>query len=305
MDQTSVKQGWWGRFKKRSKARYRLVVMNAETFDEVSAHNLTPLNLYVALTTLLLLLTLGVFALVAFTPLRTYVPGYGDVVQQQELQAIEKEMAKIQRELKIQTEYTENFRRILVGDAISVDELEEPAADTSQEKALAVPTLTAEEIQLRRQVALRQAGEAAANGQGIVKREAPTPGSNAITLEQHNLLAPVTGEIRAGFRPAENHLGIDILAPRNTAVKAAATGVVFMSEYTTANGNVVGILHEGDLVTFYKHNSELLKKVGDNVNRGEAVAIIGNTGTLSTGPHLHFEIWFRGLAIDPATLLNF
>lgn len=300
MEQPEAKTSRWARFKEKSKNNYRLVIMNADTFDEVSSYNLTPLNLYVAGSTLLLLVALGVYLLIAYTPLRKYIPGYGDVVSRQEMIAMEETIDDLYEQLEVQLAYTENFRRILAGDAITEEEVSSRSEPVDADE-LEAPTLTEEEIRLRREVELERVGQQARNfGAGT-----PRAGSTISSLEQRYLVAPVNGEISAGFRSDEDHLGVDILAPRNTAIKAAAPGIVFMSEYTSANGNVIGIQHENDLVTFYKHNSELLKKVGDEVNSGEAVAIIGNTGTLSTGPHLHFEMWFRGKPVDPSSYLSF
>ncbi|PHI18770.1 hypothetical protein CEQ90_16075 [Lewinellaceae bacterium SD302] len=300
MEPQEKKPGRWARFKESSKDNYRLVVMNADTFDEVGAYNLTPLNLYVAISSLILLLSILIFFIIAWTPLRTYVPGYGDVVQRREMTAMENTIEDLTEQLEAQVEYTENFRRILVGDAKTFEEIEKLKDSLELEAPEPVP-LSEEEISLRRQSDLERVGRTARQGGGGV----PTSGSNAVPLEQTYLTVPVNGEISAGFKPEENHLGVDVLAPQSTPIKAAAEGIVFMSEFTSANGNVIGIQHDNDLITFYKHNSELLKKVGDRVNSGEAVAIIGNTGQLTTGPHLHFEIWHRGKAVDPVDYLSF
>ncbi len=300
MDAETTKTSRWQRFKARSKDNYRLVVMNAETFDEVGAYNLTPLNLYVAASSLILLLTVLVFLLVAYTPLRKYVPGYGDVVQRQEVMALEEELKSLQKSLTVQMNYTENFRRILAGEVTTGEQMEsnfEPV----DEVALEDVTLSEEEVRLRREVELERIGQLARN-----TKDRPGEGeSNGLTLEQIFLVAPINGDVMKPYDPSQNHLGVDIQAAKNTAVKATAAGVVFMSEFTSANGNVVGIQHDNDLISFYKHNSELLKKVGDRVNGGEAIAISGNTGSLSTGPHLHFELWYRGKTVNPVDYLNF
>ncbi|MEL7163740.1 MAG: M23 family metallopeptidase, partial [Bacteroidota bacterium] len=158
-----------------------------------------------------------------------------------------------------------------------------------------------EEIRLRREMALERVGFYSRNAARI----APSPGSNDIPLARLSLVAPVSGKISAGFDQARDHLGVDILAPQNTPIKAARDGIVFISEFTSSNGNVVGIQHDNNLITFYKHNSQLLKKAGDRVKAGEAIAIIGNTGTLTSGPHLHFELWHEGKVIDPVEYLRF
>lgn len=300
MEAEPTKTSRWARFKARSKDNYRLVVMNAETFDEVGAYNLTPLNLYVALSSLILLLTVVVFMLVAYTPLRKYVPGYGDVVQRQEVMALEEELKSLQTSLNTQMAYTENFRRILVGEVTTGEKIESNFEPVEEIEIDAV-TLSEEEIRLRREVELERIGQLAKSSKGSVGRE----GGSGLSLEQIFLVAPVNGDVMKPYDPAQNHLGVDIQAAKHTAVKATTAGVVFMSEFTSANGNVIGIQHDNDLISFYKHNSELLKKVGDRVNSGEAIAIAGNTGSLSTGPHLHFELWYRGQSIDPSDYLSF
>ena len=103
----------------------------------------------------------------------------------------------------------------------------------------------------------------------------------------------------------KKHFGIDILAPKNTPVKAVLDGYVFMSDWTLETGYTLGIQHDNNVVSFYKHNSALLKKIGEFVSAGEALAIIGNSGTLSNGPHLHFELWHNGKPVDPASYVIF
>lgn len=301
MDTQEKQPGRWARFKERSKDNYRLMVMNAETFDEVGSYNLTPLNIYVAVSSLILILSIVIFLIISYTPLRKYIPGYGDIVQRQEMLAMEETIEQLTEQLEAQVEYTENFRRILVGDAKTFEDLEKLQEDVAVEDLEAV-TLSEEEIRLRREIELERVGQATRQSNDGI----PISGTDTQSaLEQTYLVVPVNGEISAGFQPQGDHLGVDILAPQNTAIKSAAAGVVFMSEFTSANGNVIGIQHENDLVTFYKHNSELLKKVGERVKSGEAVAIIGNTGTQTTGPHLHFEIWHRGKPVDPTDYLSF
>ena len=124
-------------------------------------------------------------------------------------------------------------------------------------------------------------------------------------LEQLFFTPPLTGEISAGFMPDKKHYGIDILAPMNTPIKAVMNGRVIASDWTLETGHTIGIQHDNNLVSFYKHNSTLLKEVGSYVKAGEAVAIIGNSGTLSDGPHLHFELWYKGVPVDPAQYLSF
>ncbi|MEM9931511.1 MAG: M23 family metallopeptidase, partial [Bacteroidota bacterium] len=283
MEETKEGLSRWQRFKASSKDEYQLVIRDVKSYREVSSYNLTPLNIYVALSAALFLIAVLVFLLIAYTPLRQYIPGYGDVVQRQEMTEMEGLLEEMNEQLDQQSLYIATLTRNMHGEVVTSADIEK---DTSGQELLEeepIP-LSEEEVRLRREMALERVGDKSRAG-GL----APLPGSSEVPLVQLFLVAPVTGEISAGFNPAEDHLGVDILAPQNTPIKAVRDGVVFMSEYTGSNGNVIGLQHDNNLVTFYKHNSQLLKKVGDRVKAGEAIAIIGNTGTLTSGPHLHFE----------------
>ena len=152
---------------------------------------------------------------------------------------------------------------------------------------------------MRQEVELQEVGEAAQRSRttNFSPRDVP--------LEQMYFTPPVNGEISAAYMPDRKHFGVDILAPKNTAVKAAMDGYIFFSDWTLETGNTIGIQHANNTITFYKHNSVLLKKAGSFVKAGEAVAIIGNTGTLSDGPHLHFELWNRGKPVNPTDFISF
>ena len=125
------------------------------------------------------------------------------------------------------------------------------------------------------------------------------------TLSESDIIVPVSGVISSEFQPNIRHYGIDILAPKNTPVKAMMDGFVFSSGWDLETGYTLGIQHKGNILSFYKHNSILLKEKGTFVRAGEAVAIIGNTGTLSSGPHLHFELWHSGKPVNPKDFINF
>ena len=119
------------------------------------------------------------------------------------------------------------------------------------------------------------------------------------------LMPPISGVISSPFEPEEDHLGVDVLAPHDTPVKAIWDGHVIMADWTLETGYTIGIQHSEDMVSFYKHNASLLKKNGAFVRAGEAVAIIGNTGKLTSGPHLHFELWLQGKPVDPTHYIDF
>jgi murein DD-endopeptidase MepM/ murein hydrolase activator NlpD len=152
---------------------------------------------------------------------------------------------------------------------------------------------------------LRQEVEDEAQPASNPKARAVSYRSAEKPIEQLFFAPPLKGEVSAHFDRKKNHYGIDILAPKNTPIKATMDGYVIVSDWTLETGNTIGIQHENGILSFYKHNSTLLKKTGSYVRAGEAIAIIGNTGALTSGPHLHFELWHKGKPLDPADYVNF
>jgi len=286
----------WERIKQQMKHTYRLVVMNNETFEEVGSYRLTLLNVYIFVSTLLVLLAFLVVLAVAFTPLKRYIPGYGEGGDnREEVEQLYREVKKMEKQLAAQEKYATNFHRVLVGDVETAEDvIKSDPGDTVSEVQR-----SREEEQLRQEMELQKVGMAAQRSRAanFSPREAP--------LEQMYFNSPVRGEISAGFMPDKNHFGVDVLASKNTAIQAAMDGYIFFSDWTLETGNTIGIQHANNIITFYKHNSALLKKVGNFVKAGEAVAIIGNTGTLSDGPHLHFELWHKGNPVDPTDYIKF
>ena len=120
-----------------------------------------------------------------------------------------------------------------------------------------------------------------------------------------NLFPPVKGYITQKYEPNKDHYGIDIVAKDKESVKSALDGTVIMADWTSETGYVIAVQHQYNLVSFYKHNSVLLKKVGNFVKAGDAIAIIGNSGEMSSGPHLHFELWKDGVPINPELYMVF
>ena len=280
---------------RKEKQEYQLVVRNVHNYDEVGSYRLTPLNVYSLGAMVVVVVGLLVYLLIAFTPLRRYIPGYGSVVEQQQLQELEGMVVDLGDLVESQQLYIDNLKRTVLGEVTTADSLEAPDAVLVRESVSPLPP-SAAEVQLRRELERERRGTTA---------EDVVVGSEVSSLAQVYLVAPVHGEISAGYDPAAEHAGVDILAPQNTAIKAVRAGIVFMAEFTSANGNVIGIQHDNNLISFYKHNSQLLKEVGDRVTQGEAIAIIGNTGTQSTGPHLHFELWYAGRSVDPGEYVSF
>jgi len=294
-----TQDGRGAKVRKHGRDGYRMVIRNTRDNADLVSYRLTPINVYVALSTLLVVVALIVYLIIAFTPLREYIPGYGSVVQQEEVAELRHTLTELGSLVEAQDLYIENMKRTVLGKATTVDSVEDRTAIVAATIDPLPPS--AEELQLRRDMEQERRGQR----DQAATAPLPSPGSDDVPLAQVYLVPPVNGEISAAFNLINEHTGVDILAPRNTAIKATRAGIVFMAEFTNANGNVIGIQHDNNLISFYKHNAQLLKEVGDRVRAGEAIAIIGDTGTQSSGPHLHFELWHEGRVVDPGEYVSF
>ncbi|MFA0961760.1 M23 family metallopeptidase [Roseivirga sp. BDSF3-8] len=129
--------------------------------------------------------------------------------------------------------------------------------------------------------------------------------SGAGILQEGFFFSPISGIVSSAFNGKIGHFGIDVVAKSNEPVKSVMDGTVIFSSWTQDGGNVIAVQHRNNLVSVYKHNSALLKKAGNFVNAGEIISVIGNTGELTTGPHLHFELWYNGNPVDPEEFVSF
>ena len=288
-------------FMDKMRDKYRLVIMNDDTFEEVTSVKLTPLAVYIGVSTLIVGTAILVTMLIIWTPLKRYIPGYGDFTRDSEIAELTGKVANMENEIEATRRYNENIRNILTGnmesmteEAVKKQSQPENPADTMPKDIDRIP----EDEKLRSAVAT---GTFTADPKAL----AITRLASEIPLEQLFFMPPVSGEITAKFDLSKVHFGIDVAAPKNTAVKAAASGSVISAGYTVETGYSIAVQHPNNVVTIYKHNSVLLRREGDNVKIGEAIAIIGNSGENTSGPHMHFELWHKGRAVDPALYINF
>jgi murein DD-endopeptidase MepM/ murein hydrolase activator NlpD len=291
-EELQKKQSLW----ERLQHNYRLVIMNNETFEEMGSYRLSLLNVYIFLSTLIVLVTLLVISIIVFTPAKRLIPGYADIAAQPELIEINRQLDSMSQIIQAQKVYTDNFRRMLTGDVETINDVADDRYEAT-DSSLRVDRIAEDEL-LRQEIQMEEVRE-------ITQATQVSTSPVSIPLEQIYFTPPLKGELSAGFMPEKRHFGVDVLAPRNTPIKSALDGWVIQSDWTLETGNTIGIQHDNNIITFYKHNSVLLKKVGSYVKAGEAVAIIGNTGEMTDGPHLHFELWYRGNPVDPADYINF
>lgn len=276
--------------------KYRLVILNDSTFQEVGYLRLSRLNSISVVGTLFIFLVAVTYLTIAYTPLRELIPGYPDAEMRNNIIQSRVRLDSLEIELLYRDQFFNNLALIISG--------KEPNnylnSDTGRTKT------DYREIQLTRSDAdlvLRQEFETTNNLQ-VLTRETPTVKLTS-QLEKIHFFTPAKGLVTNSFNPLNNHFGTDIVAAPNEVVKATLDGVVTMATWTLETGHVLQIQHENNLISLYKHNAELLKKVGTRVRAGDAIAIVGNSGELTTGPHLHFEIWYNGIALNPEDFVVF
>lgn len=286
--------------------KYRLVIMNDDTFEEVTSMKLTPLSFYVAFSSIIVGTAILVTTLIIWTPIKRYIPGYGDFRRDDEIAQLTAKVANLEDEINAHRHYNENFRKILVGDLADMSkeavEKQGVPADSLNSASAEVVERIPEDEQMRSAVAK---GTFTSDPKAVAEAGINTLEPRDVPLEQLFFMPPVSGEVTSGFDLSKNHFGIDIAAPKNTAVKSAADGVVISAGYNVETGYNIAIQHPNNVVTMYKHNSVLLRQEGSVVKAGEAIAIIGNSGENTSGPHLHFELWYKGRAVDPGDYINF
>ena len=290
----------------RLRSTYRLTIANPETFEELGSFNISLLIVYTALSSALVLFMILVISLIVFTPVKRYIPGYGDSAQLSELYTLQSKIDAMESTIEANQTYNDKFRAMLTDDVETAKEVPKEDVTAMSDSLTSIGTIE-EEMELRSNFEsnggsiLSQLGGGSSSGEAkavsYVSRDKP--------LEEMFFVSPLNGDMIKGMRPSEQHFGVDIVAPKNTPIKAVMDGVVITADFTAETGNSITIMHANNVVSIYKHNSSLLKKVGQFVKAGEAIAIVGNTGTLTSGPHLHFELWYKGRTMDPTEYVSF
>jgi murein DD-endopeptidase MepM/ murein hydrolase activator NlpD len=302
---TKQKHTFW----KRLLNKYRLVVMNDDTFEEVTSLRLSRINLFVVLSTLVVTLVgLTVFLLV-FTPLREYIPGYGETNSRNEMVKLRIKVDSLEGLVNANSLYIKNVNQIVDG-TVGQNKPTSPEKKTANEEYnnLKLGPSAKEDDELRNEMEnkekflLQKKKPLIDNQNQIVAYSIIKPETR---IGNFSFFPPLKGILSSTYLAAANHFGVDIIANKNEPIKSILDGTVIFSDWTMESGYVISIQHSNNIISNYKHNSAIFKKVGNFVKAGEVIAIIGNTGELSNGPHLHFELWFNGLPVNPTEFINF
>ena len=266
-----------------------MVVLNEGTFEERFSLRLSLLNVFVLGGVLSFLLILVTTFFITFTPIKQYIPGYSSTELKIKATKLAIQTDSLKKRLTILQDFTKALQPILTGEIRaevldSLQLLERISIQDSLLNASKEDSIFREKIDIEDRFPIQ---------------------NNALTNVKIVFFAPLTGTISQGFDIKKNHLAVDIVAKKNTAVKAIADGTVIFSGWTTETGYVIILKHAYHYISVYKHNGNLLKEQGNLVKSGEVIASVGSTGEFSTGPHLHFELWSGGYAINPTNLIDF
>lgn len=279
------------KFAKKLLNKYRLVILNEDTFEERFAIKLTRLNVFVIAALSSILLISGTIFLIAFTSLREYIPGYSSTALKQKATELNYKADSLQQVINMNQQYYESIKRVLTGDVKMVEFNKDSIIEAANNESNAMSLVPTKEDSLLRNLVDKE------DKYNIFETAIPT--SNLV------LFPPVNGTVSESYNVEEKHFAIDIVVSKNTPVKATADGTIIFAEWTAETGYVIIIEHSNDLISVYKHNASLTKQQGDLVKSGEVIAIAGNTGEFTTGPHLHFELWSRGYPVNPANFIDF
>ena len=277
-------------FWKNFKFKYKLTITNENTLEEIVGIHVSKLNGVSVLLFAVTVIFLITSVIIAFTPLRNYLPGYmnSEVREQVVLNALRAD--SLQWVLERQRMYIMNIQDIISGN-VKVDSVHSIDSLTVTRTEELVERTQAED-DFRKQYE-------------ETERYNLTTIDNAPVMSGLIFFRPTRGMVASDFDANKQHYGIDIAANPNESVLATLDGTVILATYTADTGYVIQVQHAQNLVSVYKHCGSLLKKVGDTVKAGEAIALVGNTGEKTTGPHLHFEIWNRGRSLDPSKYIVF
>ncbi|OYQ33326.1 peptidase M23 [Flavobacterium cyanobacteriorum] len=277
--------------KKKLFTKNRLVILNEETFEEIFSLKLNLMNVFVWLTTVSIVMIALTTYIIAFTPLREYIPGYASTQLKREATRNAIKSDSLQKIINENQVYLASIKKVLTGDIehtkLSRDSIK--AAEQPDDTGVDLKPTEAE-MKLREQVALEDKYNVFEKAQ---------PKVNLV------LFAPVKGHITEQYSSRNRHFAVDIALAKDTPIKAVAGGTVIFADWTPTNGNVVIVRHNDGIISVYKHAASLTKDQGDIVKSGEVIALAGSTGTQSTGVHLHFELWKDGYPIDPTQFIDF
>lgn len=277
--------------KKKLFTKNRLVILNEDTFEEIFSLRLTLMNVFVVATIGALLIIFVTTYIIAFTPLREYIPGYASTQLKKDATELALKSDSLSKALKKNEAYIQSIKKVLTGD------LEYAKFDKDSILASVQEPISEEDFKpSKADLKLREEVERE-DKYNLFEKAKP----KVSTV----LFPPVKGMITEKFNPKAKHYAIDVALAKNTPIKSMLSGKVIFADWTPNTGNVVIIRHNNGFISVYKHAASVTVSQGDAVKTGEVIALAGSTGQESTGVHLHFELWKDGYPIDPSIFIEF
>ena len=278
-------------FLKRIFNDYKVVVSSEDTFEEKLSFKANKINAFIIILLYSIILIAFTISIVFFTQLREMVPGYSSSDLLNRAIYLTKKTDSLEQQIALNNKFYKSIEDVLSGNVVEFVSRDELSIDSN----LINPDIFTISPNLQDSI-LRQYVE---------NEDKFNLTNNELVIENKMFFSPIKGEITQSFNFNENHFAIDIAADIGTPVKSVLDGKIIFSEWSLETGYVVVIDHGENIISVYKHNSKTLKEQNDFVQAGEVIAYSGNQGNLSSGPHLHFELWKNGTPIDPEPLLNF
>ncbi len=277
------------KLKEKLTYKYRFVVLNEDTFEERFSFKLNRLNAYVFGGLFSIFLIALTTLIIAFTPLKEYIQGYSSTELKKEATILVYRLDSLKEVLSVNNLYIENIQQVLKGEIKRVNFNKDSVLQQMRvEKIDFAPSAIDSAFRLEVEEEDRfSVFEKATKNTDIV------------------FSSPIKGKITEGYDAKEKHLAIDVAVDKDTPVKAVANGIVIFTGFTADTGYVIIIEHSQGFISVYKHNATIYKEQGDLVKMGEVIANAGSTGELSTGPHLHFELWDDGYPVNPLDYVDF
>ncbi len=279
------------KIKKKLLHKYRLVILNEDTLEERLSLNLNRLNVFVLGTLSAIFLIAFTTLLIAFTPLKEYIPGYSSTALKKKAIALSFKTDSLQRVIDFNEKYFASIKQVLQGEVSVADFDKDSIIEAVRQEASEVDLSPIKEDSILRDK--------------VDKEDKYSLFETATSKANFVFFPPVNGVISEPYNVKTKHYAVDIVVEENTPIKAAADGTVIFAEWTAQTGHVIIIEHSFGLISVYKHNASLTKTQGDLVKSGEVIATAGNTGELTTGPHLHFELWSDGYPVNPTNFIDF
>ena len=277
-------------FWKRIRFKYKFSFFNESMLEEVWSIRLSQLTVFIYVFLFAFILITVTSVIIILTPIRNYLPGYLDVEIRKEILQNALRADSLEKKIAIQSRYLENLSSILSGN-IHIDSLDETYSTTTLNVNYDIPRGEREEAFINQ-------------FEEDEKYNLTSLNLNPLQTEIF-FYKPLNGIVSSAFNALNSHFGIDLTSAPKANVMATLDGTVVIKGFDPNYGNVIALQHKNDFLSIYKHNDILLKEIGDRVVAGEAIAIVGNTGKLSTGLHLHFELWHKGVPVNPEDYIAF